>query len=505
MTLELGEPLKPYPFQQVDVDLLLARNLKGFVVAETGAGKSIIGIEAGRQSGLRVVLVIAPLSTQDHVWYEGIIRQDPGINVKVINGTPKGKEAMSDLELGYPGWYLVTPQLFTRWDFSGVRPALTIVDEAHLLGHRDTVGQKKLGKLKSPYKIMMSGTMWRNRVENAWGLLRATFPHLSGAGELADLSYNRWVRKYMATVYDHFAVGNIKIVGELEPGRLAEEISQAGGWVQHFKRAECCEFHPEGFLHDLPAPITIKHSVDLAPEQKKAIARMEEDYLAWLRTDTGEKKALVAKLPIVARTRLRQMTLALPSFRATGQYDENGMPKHEIWFEPDCISPKLDHFEGRLDDTVDQPYLALTSSEKFATEVSRRLNARGVPTEKWAGTVASKERDNIKARFQNGDTRVVIGVVEAVATGIDGLQFAASDLYHFDRSQDLTSEIQVEGRLDRRGQTNQVVNEEVLARGSMDEGIIGAQLRKRLDLNKSLQKKIKSDAWKARQAVADRG
>src|SRR5690606_3157834 len=94
-------------------------------------------------------------------------------------------------------------------------------------------------------------------------------------------------------------------------------------WRQHFKRAECCEFHPEGFLANLPAPVVIHEYVDLTSGQQHAMKQMQDDYVAYLNLAAEEWKALplaerkkrplVTKLPIVRETRLSQMTLAMPS------------------------------------------------------------------------------------------------------------------------------------------------------------------------------------------------
>ena len=75
-----------------------------------------------------------------------------------------------------------------------------------------------------------------------------------------------------------------------------------------------------------------------------------------------------------------------------------------------------------------------------------------------------------------------------VVAGIDGLQRATNRLFWFDRSRDMTSNIQAEGRLDRRGQAERVIVEYAIARGSMDQDIMSDHLQRRLELNKSLRK-----------------
>jgi SNF2 family DNA or RNA helicase len=259
----------------------------------------------------------------------------------------------------------------------------------------------------------------------------------------------------MATEYDRFAPGNIKIVGEREPGRIASEI---GCYVQHFKRAHCCDFHPAGFLHDLPEPRYMTETVELTAEQAKLIRRMEDTYVAWLEQEARDaNRALVAKLPIDARIRLRQMTLAVPSF------DENGT----LTFAPGAASPKLDKLI-ELYERVGEPIVASTSSKLFAHEAVRRLNERGIRSFEWSSSAKQADRDQALADFEAGDYDVIVGVTEAIGTGIDGLQAASGVLVSLERSEDLASEIQLESRLDRRGQrrADGVLHYEIIAEGA---------------------------------------
>jgi hypothetical protein len=389
---------------------------------------------------------------------------------------PKGKDAMNALEWGEPGWYLVTPQTFTKWGFAGIRPDLAIADEAHLLGGGGA-GSQALKRLHAGARLPMSGTMVRNKVENFHPLLRWVYPELKGPRELADQNRHRWIIEYMATEYDRFAPGNIKIVGERTPGRIAAEIPC---YVQHFKRARCCDFHPQGFLHDVPAPRYMVETVELTAEQAKLIRRMEDTYVAWLEQEARDAdRALVAKLPIDARIRLRQMTLAVPSF------DEAGT----LTFAPGAASPKLDKLI-EIRERVNEPIVASTSSKLFAHEAVRRLNEHGIRAFEWSSAAKQADRDQALIDFERGDYDVIVGVTEAIGTGIDGLQAASGVLVSLERSEDLASEIQLESRLDRRGQRRKdgVLHYEIVAEGSMDEGIVSRQLQRRLDLNRSLRR-----------------
>lgn len=525
--------IRPYEFQEADVRDLLAHGSSGFIVAETGAGKTVIGAEAMRRSGARTKLIIAMPGTIERVWRRTIIGGedeetgqwvaglDPEASFRRLDSSAPGKDAMSDLEFGEPGYYIMTHQVFTRWKPDHLRVDSMLVDEAHLLGNRDSAGGmllKKSAKMADS-RMAMSGTMARNRFENLWTLMRFIHPERDGDGDIADIAPNRWIDNFCATEYDRFAPGNRVVVGELYPGTIAD---LAPCWRQHFKREQCCEFHPEGFLANLPEPVKIRETVELTSGQKKAMAQMQKDYLAHLELATDEwlalppterkKKALVTKLPIVRETRLSQMTLAMPSIvprpwrekkgeiarwvmaqdGATRQaVDQYGFPLWDVVFAPDADSPKLDALI-RIYDRVQEPIVAATNSKKFAELAVNRLNARGIRAFEWSSAANEASRDAARRALTEGRLDIIVGVTEAIGTGIDGLQDASGVLVSLNKSRDLTSEVQLEGRLDRRGQrrVEGVIHYEIIAEGSTDVGIIDGQLERRLKLNRSLRRSI---------------
>lgn len=509
--------MKPYDFQEADVQELLAHDLRGFVTAETGAGKTVIGAEAARRSGVPTKLIIAPPGTHNKVWRRTIEALDSTARVQVVDGSDRGKRAMDDLEWERPGYYLMSHQLFTRWQPLHLRPDLVVLDEAHLLGNRDSVGGSLLRKFQAPHKISMSGTMVRNKFENFWNLLRWVYPDRDGIRDIANQAANRWIDHYCATKYDVHAPGNRVVVGELEPGRLAELIPC---YIQHFKRAECCEFHPHGFLNDVPEPVVVREYVELHPAQKAAMKQMQSDYVAYLEAQAADyermsseerrKKALVVKVPIVRETRLSQMTLAVPSIRPKiyeegkskygftftehgeiQELDKDGIPRWDVFFAPDAESPKLDKLI-EIVRKVDEPVVAATNSKRFAQLAVPRLNELGIRAFEWSSSASQKARDEALEAFRRGEYDVIVGVTEAIGTGIDGLQDAAGVLVSLNKSRDLTSETQLQGRLDRRGQLRKegVLHFEIIAEGTTDEGIIDSQLERRLKLNRSLRKRL---------------
>jgi len=548
--------LTQYNYQQADINALMAGGGTGLVVAEVGAGKTMIAAGLVAQMRPATTLILAPQGTHESVWRktftgffdtdfdsptygEWIDGLDPELKISRIDSSAPGQQAMAELEFDEPGVYLMTPQLFTRWLPLHLRPAMTVVDEFHLFGSHDSKGGTFIRKFSKSTgaRVPMSGTMVRNKFENMWTAMRFAYPERSAPGDIADVSRNRWIDDNCATEYDHFAPGNRKVVGELNPGDFVEKIPT---YRQHFKRQECCEFHPEGFLKNLPEPVTIQETVVLLPEQKAAIMQMERDYLAYLDVATEEwqklpaeerkKRALVTKVPIVRTTRIEQMTLAVPSiipreWKGKAVPNEDGQkvqwwgeegehyqwievdgedfmqaldekfhtPQWDVVFAPDAKSPKFDRLVEKYRE-YDEPLVVATSSQKFAELAVNRLNGMGIRAFEWSGMVKQSERDAALIEFGKGNIDIIVGQTDAIGTGIDGLQLASGILVRLNRSGDVASETQLEGRLDRRGQKreNGVIAIEIIAEDTKDLDRVRSQIDRRMKLNASLRRTVRN-------------
>jgi SNF2 family DNA or RNA helicase len=100
------------------------------------------------------------------------------------------------------------------------------------------------------------------------------------------------------------------------------------------------------------------------------------------------------------------------------------------------------------------------------------------------GGVASEQRGNIVAQFQNDpDARVFIGNIQACAEGIS--LTAADTVLYYSIGWSLGQFLQSADRIHRIGQRNACTYIHLVATGTVDEKIIGALHRKE-DLAKSV-------------------
>lgn len=476
-------PLTPYDWQRADIDKMV-KSIKptsgALVVSSPGAGKTLVTVEVLRELAPEVTLIIAPPSTHVSAWARTLKRQDVADAVKPLLGTKSGLKNFEDLKWGVPGVYITSANWFTRADWKNITPDAIIVDEIHMLAKYGNAGMKKLvghGHQKgitAPIRIGLSGTPFRNNFENAWTIAKFIEP--------STVTGEYWVWRITKCVgkYDHFAPQNLKVTGEKNPGELSQSFSC---FINHKQRERCCDFHPNGFLANLPEPVRIERDLAMTKAQAEFYHNMEDTYAAFL-TSPGEngEVPVVAEFPITARGMLRFCALGLPSFDSETE---------RLFFEDDCESPKLDALIEDIGSLDGKRVLVFTHSKQFAKVATKRLVKAGFPAVAWTGDLKPKGRKEALDGFVSGEIEVIVGVISAMGTGTDGLQEAAYNVAWLSVDDDPSNNVQGIGRLDRLGQQHQVTMIEYRMAKTFDVGHLSQQIQKQLDLNKSLIAKEK--------------
>lgn len=470
----MDKPLIPYAYQQADIDNLVKHGGTGLVVTEVGGGKTLVAVSVGLKLNFGTKLIVAPQGTHKKAWTRTVERQTLGEQtVRRLDSTKKGKAAWADMIWGVEGWYICTPQWFARQNWNTVTVDFMVFDEIHAAGNYKNQTRKKLHQINAASRLGLSGTPLRNKIENAWAIVKWINPNL--------MPDNYWMWRMSPDLlwkYDRFAPQQRAITGEVEPGKIVNSLPC---YIQHLQRETCCDFHPLGFLPDLPEPAVEVRTVQMTPAQRKFYHQMEEHYVAWLTTpDEDGQTPVVAELPIVARGMLRFCALALPSVDL-----ETG----KLYFDDHAPSPKYEELTAVLDEMGTKPALVLTHSQKYARMVTQRLNEDGFPSFEWSGAVTQKKRDTALDEFIQGNLRTIVAVITAIGTGTDGLQDATNVEIWMSEDDDPTSNQQSKGRLDRHGQKHQVVRIYIRAEGTQDEGIYSKNLQKALSMAATLRKR----------------
>jgi hypothetical protein len=489
----LLEPLELYPEQEAAVEQMLS-NTSGAVLlgSAMGTGKTPICVEYCLRFDTKTVLIIAPLQTmgkpiepddEKHEGWQGTFeRQGSSLSFRQIDSTKTGKQALADLQWGVPGVYFIGQQLFSLWGWENIVQRngekkkvrtktwdidvdVLIYDEVHRAQNGQSATSKTLtgsgmhhkGAPKAKTRIGASGTYEGNSFDGAWAVTRWLWPDRIDANQYA------WRRKWAKTEYDHFAVRNERVVGELEPGAFVASLPcyiriEADFDVEIVER----EFH-----------------VDLYPQQRQVYDELEEQMVAWIHDNP-----LVVKYPITKRTRQRQATLGMPLVEYNDPDDPSDV---EVSFADDCLSSKIDATYGILEEFFEgEPALIFTDSQKFARVLTKRLNKRyGEVAREWSGKIPRATRNADKADFLSGKYKYMVCVIAAIGVGTDGLQGAARSILYMSSSDDRITNEQSVARLVRDGQKSEFVRvARLIAKDTIDAGQLSKHIQDALDANK---------------------
>ena len=511
---------KPYAFQEKDLAKLREHNYTGLLAIQPGGGKTATALFSARDSGASQTLIVAPKSTFNTAW-KSTTPNIMGVEARVIgNGVKDQRAAMSDLEWGVPGVYLTSPQLFTVSDISMWKPDLLVVDEVHQLNKAGGKGQRKLSGFSAKddpiskqvgASLSLSGTPARSSFERMWAICRLHWPELYSRGEVAYDNQYSWLLDRMTSeeiptafewvpctwseyrsrgeVYGKVIQGiphlgkttrtNKKWLLEKEPGRLFSEMPCV---IQHFRREQCCEFHPNGFL-DMEKPNEVERVVELAPSQKRIIKELEDQGLTWI-----EDNPFVVDLPMTLQQRIRQVCLAEPTLEYTGELDEYGIPKTTLNYPEDFKSSFFEETLNILDQLGDEPVVIYLSSQRFAHVLTKRLIAAGISAFEYSGKTSKSREEDLKGF--GSEFRVLVGIVSAIGTGTDGLQHVCNNEIWLEVPVDDVDTQQAQGRLDRLGADKQVQRFWIHDDLGYSQGMFSTKLAKRLEVARSTRLEV---------------
>jgi superfamily II DNA or RNA helicase len=423
-----------------------------------GTGKTLMGVEVAKRINAKTVLIIGPLNTY-WGWWDTIQRQtDYASTITKIDSTKSGVKALADLQAGVSGWYFIGREYFRSKDWSKITPDMVMIDEVHFMQNRNSKSFKSAMKLNAGFKLSMSGTPFGNRFEGAWAVTRWLWP------KAIPKSFWSWALDYCVLAYSPFS--KYDIAGEAEPGKFVSELP--------------CYVRLEP-KHNLEV-IQETRYVDLLPAQKKIYDKLEKDLVVWL-----EDNPLVVEVPIATRVRLRQITLAVPTLNEAG----------EVVFADDAKSTKFQALQEIIEDNPDEPMLLLTDSQKYASLVTKRLNATTKQAFEWSGKANQTQREAAKQAFLRGECKYIVAVIPAIAEGVDGLQDVCSTIVWLSHSDSNVLNQQVVDRIRRRGQQSPVKIYDIVARDTYDEGQLSTLVERQLSMNASLRGDTDEDATKS--------
>jgi SNF2 family DNA or RNA helicase len=482
-------------------------------------GKTIQSIAAVIESGITgPILVVAPKAAAKLTWPQELARWVPD-DIQYILGAHVPKADRPDFvysagsyqvdnvanervwlitspnylriraELDNYGNYLyekghkvITPVGEAVMELFNVNWSAVIVDECHQTLAGCTGNKKKqsaqrlgLGALnirEDGLRMALSGTPFRGKEENLWGILNWLRPDLFR-------SFWRWCNKHFNVESDHWGT-NIGMMVDRE-GMYAEAASVM---IRRTKSEVAKDLPPKmygGAPLDAGRPEGSDNPVavwlDMDPKQAKAYATIQKQASVALEGGDLLINGILAEL-----TRLKQFAGSYGKME-DGRYIPT-LPSNKFdWLVEFLDERGIDReLLGNNDKAVaarkTAPKIVVTSQfSQLIDCVDRGLDELGIKIFKFTGGTPDKVREAIKADWQeNPASEVRVLLLTTTAGGVSLTLDAADELVILDETWSASDQEQVEDRIHRLSRIHQVTIWKVFSRGTIEESIARANL-----------------------------
>lgn len=243
-------------------------------------------------------------------------------------------------------------------------------------------------------------------------------------------------------------------------------------WIEHHISDITKKMDTRDYL-DLPPVKVTNLMVDLPPAARKAYVEIEKKLFT--RLDSGQEIELFSKTSV--SNKCLQFCNGTP-------YIEPENPAYEKLHDA-----KLDALESVLEEAGGSPVLCSYTFKADAERIMQQFKKRYHPVN--LTKVPSKDTEQVIAKWNRGEIKLLIGHPASMGHGIDGLQDTGHILVWFGLNWSLELYNQLNARLDRFGQTKSVQIIRILCNDTVDLAVADALMRKTDDeegLKKALQR-----------------
>ncbi|MEC4720566.1 DEAD/DEAH box helicase [Noviherbaspirillum sp. CPCC 100848] len=379
-------------------------------------------------------LVVAPTSVCLN-WLDEAARFAPTLKIRLFGGAERAQllEDPQAFDVIVASYGLLQQEAER---FAGVRWHTVVLDEAQAIKNAQAKRSQAAFRLQADFRLALSGTPVENHLGELWSLFRFINPGLLGSAE-------QFNDRFALPIERHKSVQS-----RLRLRRLIQPFILRRTKVQ--------------VLTELPARTEMVRHVDLSPEEtalyealrRSALERIEKDDMP------GTQKAI-------------QIVTELMKLR-------------RACCHPDLVAPEL-HLAGSklavfgelLDELLENRHKALVFSQ-FVDHlglVRAWLDERGIRYQYLDGGTPMAERKRRVDAFQRGEGDVFLISLKAGGTGLN--LTAADYVIHLDPWWNPAVEDQASDRAHRIGQQRPVTIYRLIARHTVEEGIVELHQRKR--------------------------
>ena len=393
-------------------------------------------------------LVVAPTSVATN-WIAEAERFAPTLKVRLFG--PGDRAAM--LKDAGPYDVIVASYGLLQLEsplFEGLRWHTVVLDEAQAIKNAHTRRSQAVMALRADFRMVATGTPLENHLGELWNLFRFINPGLLGTADQFQLRFAGPIEK----ASDKRA--------ELAARTRLRRLTQP--FILRRTKAQV--------LSELPPRTEIVLPVELSQEEQalyESLRREALERIAALEAQDGKQQGQ-KQIQILAEMMKLRRACCNPELVAPGA---------------GIRSSKLDVFAGLVEELLENRHKALVFSQfvDHLTLIRRHLDERGIRYQYLDGSTPMQERKRRVDAFQAGDGDLFLISLKAGGVGIN--LTAADYVIHMDPWWNPAVEDQASDRAHRMGQQRPVTIYRLVARHTIEEGIVDLHRHKR-DLADSL-------------------
>jgi hypothetical protein len=453
--------MTPRPFQLENFDRFKDQQ-QWAIFSEQGTGKSKVAVDIichrflkGSVTG--VIILSSPKGVHAQ-WIEEQMARHIWPSIKTLTMIWEGKKpphwfgkATDELQVVSGNIDMLKGkgfQLLKKFAEKHRSKLMIIVDESDSIKNVASVRSKKLRELASVtrQRAIMTGTPIARDLTDEWSQFYFLNPDIIG-------------HKYLTSFRAQFCVmggfGNHSVVGHKN--------------VEQFKELTA-PYIFRATKRDLDLPEKVYDSVvfDLSDEQRRMIKELREQFFASL----SQGPVVAAKTGVTAMLRIQQISNGFVT-------DEGGVVHHLN------DNPRLSALEG-LRKSISGPVI-IWCRFKEDVKIIREKFPRAVTI---FGEDDQFTRAASKEALLSGAALELIATPGAAGKGVDGLQKVCEDAIYWSNSYNAIDRWQSEDRIHRIGMKGTATYFDLIARGSIDRGVL-ANLKRKKDISTMVLDDIK--------------
>jgi SNF2 family DNA or RNA helicase len=398
-------------------------------------------------------LVVAPSSVHGH-WAREAERFFLFAVVRHGSGSKaKRAAALDDVQhILNPTLYITTYESMKQDQYAIERANFesVVFDEGHRLkGRRTEVALCANSVVKKPaHLIIVTGTPVLNHAAELWQYLHMIAPRVYPA-------FWRWAEEHYVIEVKYFRDNRFptRIIHDFREGH--EEIVR-NQIAPFFIQRDIAELFPNAPWIEEPEHIELP--VELSTGERKLF-----DNLVEFKWGILGGREITTKNSLDLTTRLTQISSDWGTI----------VPDAELGTKAHATVEQCMNLLER-----DEPVLIFAKYKATVNRIQRALQAKHVHALAYHGDLDAADRDATVTMFKQGHLKVIVGTLDSLSEGVDGLQELCSNIIMVDRWWTPAKNEQAIGRLRRSGQLRKVTVYHIFAVDTIDQTITAACLRK---------------------------